>query len=78
MQSNTIQVRTLQVVELVQKGHALAQRTGNTELKDKCASLLSAVVPGDVKNRTVRIRRIPHEQQIEAINNAIVKGASHE
>jgi hypothetical protein len=78
VRSNTIQVRTLQVVELVQKGHALALKTGDTELQDRCASLLSAVVPGDVKNRTVRIKRVPHEQQIEAINNAIVKGASHE
>jgi hypothetical protein len=72
-QRETIQVRTLQVVELVQKGYALATKTGDTDLQDTCASLLAAVMPGDVKNRTVRIRRVPHEQQIEVINQAITR-----
>lgn len=74
----TIQVRTLAVVELVQKGNDLAVKTGDENLKELCTSLLSAVVPGDVKNRTVRIRRVPHAQQIETINEAIAKGVTHE
>lgn len=72
----TIQVRTGKVLELVQKGYALALRTDDTELKDVCTSLLAAVVPKDMKNALVRIRRIPHEQQINFINEAIT-GVRH-
>lgn len=71
-----MQVRTSRIIELVQKGHALAQRTGDDALADACTSLLAAVMPKDLKNALVRIARVPHEQQIDFINNAI-SGAQH-
>lgn len=70
-----IQVRTLKVLELVQKGIARAEQTDDESLKDKCASLLSAVMPQDIRNPTVSIPAVPHEEHIEQINNAIAKGA---
>lgn len=75
---DTIQVRTLRIVELVQKGHALALKNSDDSLAETCRSLLAAVMPHDIKKDVVRINRIPHEQQIDAINSAIVKqGAAH-
>lgn len=72
----TFAVRTTKILELVQKGYALARKTDDTELKDVCTSLLAAVMPKDMKNVLVRIRRIPHEQQINFINEAI-SGVKH-
>jgi hypothetical protein len=71
-----IQVRTLKVLELVQKGIARAEQTSDEPLKEQCASLLSAVMPHDIRNVTVSIAAVPHEQQIEHINEAIAKGAA--
>lgn len=76
VQRPTIQVRTSRILELVQKGYALALKTDDSELRDVCTSLLAAVVPKDMKNVLVRIRRIPHEQQINFINEAIT-GVKH-
>lgn len=72
----TIQVSTLKVLELVQKGVARAEQSGDDELRDKCTSLLSAVMPQGISNKTVSINAVPHEQQIENINDAIAKGAA--
>lgn len=69
-----IQVSTLKVLELVQKGIARAEQAGDDSLKDQCTSLLSAVMPQGISNKTVSINAVPHEQQIENINDAIVKG----
>ena len=74
---DTIQVRTLRILELVQKGHALALKTGDDNLSEICRSLLAAVMPHDIKKDVVRINRVPHEQQIDTINSAIVKGVTN-
>jgi hypothetical protein len=71
----SIQVRTLKVLELVQKGLARAAQTGDDPLKEQCTSLLSAVMPHNISNVTVSIAAEPHEGQIEHINEAIAKGA---
>lgn len=70
----TIQVRTLKIVELVQKGVARAEQTGDEDLKALCTSLLSAVMPRDLRNATVSIAAVPHQTQIDRINHAIEKG----
>jgi hypothetical protein len=66
----TIHVLTLRAMELVQKGYALAIRTDNSELKDACVSLESALIPKDLKKGRVRIRA-EHSKHIELINAAL-------
>lgn len=66
----TIHVLTLKAMELVQKGYSLAIRTDNSELKDACVSLESALIPKDLKKGRVRIRA-EHQHQIDLINEAL-------
>lgn len=68
---STIQVRTLRAIELVQKGNDHAVLTDDDGLRDTCTSLLSAVLAHDIRNENVRLRRIPHEQQIHELNTLI-------
>jgi hypothetical protein len=76
MSHNYITINLVTAIDLVQQGYEVALQTHNDSLKDDCVSLQSAVICHDIKERRAKIRRVPHEAQINRIREAIQRNKS--
>lgn len=63
-------VRTVWVLELLQKAKKVAAETKDVALNDDCDSLLSLMVSLDIKNELVTINAY-HRDQAERIENKL-------